>query len=356
VKALVLHGPEDLRVESVPEPGLVRPGEVKLRNLYAGICGSDLHEFRRPMLTTAEPHPLTGASLPQIPGHEYSGEVLEVGEGVDSVSVGDRVAVMPLFFCGECQPCTSGRQQSCAKLGAVGMNWDWGGMAEQSVVREHQVAVLPKEMSDQAGGMVEPAAVAIHSVTVAGVRPGDVVLVAGGGPIGQLVVLAALAAGAGRVYLSETSETRRRSAEEIGVTGSFDPLTVDVPDHLAELTGEGVDVAIDCAGNGPALADCIRAVRRGGTVMQTALHTKPAAIDARALTLRDITLRGANCFPVDSWPRVIDLISSGRMPVEKVISGVTDLDSAVGDGYAALLEPDAAQVKILIDTRSGSTT
>jgi (R,R)-butanediol dehydrogenase/meso-butanediol dehydrogenase/diacetyl reductase len=349
MKALVLHGAEDLRVETVPDPGALGSGEIKLRNLYAGICGSDLHEFHRPMLTTTEPHPLTGASLPQIPGHEYSGEVLEVGEGVERVAVGDRVAVMPLFFCGRCPACMSGRQQCCARLGAVGMNWAWGGMAEQSIVQEHQVAVLPPGMSDRAGGLVEPAAVAIHSVTVAGVNPGDVVLVAGGGPIGQLVVLAAIAAGAGRVYLSETAEVRRRRAQEIGVNESFDPLAIDVPARLAELTTEGVDVAIDCAGNGPALSDCIRAVRRGGTVMQTALHTRPAELDTRDLTLRDITLRGANCFPVDSWPKVIDLIASGRMPVEKVITGITDLDSALDDGYAALLDPDGGQVKVLID-------
>src|SRR5882757_1694774 len=349
MKALVLHGPEDLRVESVSEPGVVGPGEVKLRNRFAGICGSDLHEFRRPMLTTAEPHPLTGAQLPQIPGHEYSGEVLEVGEGVTNVRPGDRVAVMPLFFCGECPACMTGRQQCCVRLGAVGMNWDWGGMAEQSVVRSHQVAVLPAEVSDRAGAMVEPAAVAIHSVTVGGVRPGDAVLVAGGGPIGQLAVLAALAAGAGRVYLSETSEPRRRGAEEIGATEAFDPVAFAVPDRLAELTVEGVDVAIDCAGNGPALADCLRAVRRGGTVMQTALHTRPVELDPRELTLRDLTLRGANCFPIDSWPKVIDLIATGRMPVEKVITGVTDLDSAIDEGYAALLDPDAGQVKVLID-------
>jgi (R,R)-butanediol dehydrogenase/meso-butanediol dehydrogenase/diacetyl reductase len=349
MKALVLHGPEDLRVESVPEPGAPGPGEIKLRNLYAGICGSDLHEFRRPMLTTAEPHPLTGAMLPQIPGHEYAGEVLEVGEGVTGVEPGDRVAVMPLFFCGECPACMTGRQQCCARLGAVGMNWEWGGMAEQSIVKRHQVAVLPEGMSDRAGAMVEPAAVAIHSVTVAGVRPGDAVLVAGGGPIGQLVVLAALAAGSGRVYLSDTSEPRRRRAEEIGATATFDPLAVNVPATLADLTGEGVDVAIDCAGNGAALADCLRSVRRGGTVMQTALHTRPVELDTRELTLRDITLRGANCFPIDSWPKVIDLIASGRMPVEKVITGVTDLDSAVVEGYAALLDPDAGQVKVLID-------
>jgi (R,R)-butanediol dehydrogenase / meso-butanediol dehydrogenase / diacetyl reductase len=349
MKALVLHGPEDLRVEPVPEPGAPGPGEIKLRNLFAGICGSDLHEFRRPMLTTAEPHPLTGAQLPQIPGHEYAGEVLEVGEGVAGVSPGDRVAVMPLFFCGECPPCRGGRQQSCARLGAVGMNWDWGGMAELSIVKQHQVAVLPARMSDRAGALVEPAAVAIHSVTVAGVRPGDSVLVAGGGPIGQLVVLAALAVGAGRVYLAEISEPRRRRAEEIGAAAAFDPLSLDVPAHLLEHTVEGVDIAIDCAGNGLALADCLRAVRRGGTIMQTALHTRPAELDARDLTLRDLTLRGANCFPVDSWPRVIDLIASGRMPVEKVVTATTDLDSAIDRGYAPLMDPNAGQVKVLID-------
>lgn len=147
------------------------------------------------------------------------------------------------------------------------------------------------------------------------------------------------------------NQPRRLRAEQIGATGTFDPLATDVPARLLDLTVEGVDVAIDCAGNGPALADCLRAVRRGGTVMQTALHTRPVELDTRELTLRDITLRGAKCFPVDSWPKVIDLIASGRMPVEKVITGVTDLDSAVEEGYAALLDPDAGQVKVLIETR-----
>lgn len=350
MKALVLHGPEDLRVESVPGPKTPAPGQIRLRNLCAGICGSDLHEFRQPMLTTAEPHPLTGAKLPQIPGHEYSGEVVEVGEGVSTVAVGDRVAVMPLFFCGRCGPCLTGRQQCCDRLGAVGMNWAWGGMAQESIVAEHQVAVLPEGMSDRAGGMVEPAAVALHSVTVAGVRAGDTVLVAGGGPIGQLVVLAALAVGAGRVYVSETAEARRLRAQEIGADGGFDPRQTDVPAALRELTVEGADVAIDCAGNQPALVDCLGSVRSGGTVMQTALHTRPVELETRELTLRDITLRGANCFPVTSWPRVIDLIASGRMPVESVLTGVTDLDSALTDGYQQLLDPESDQVKVMIET------
>lgn len=349
MKALVLHGSEDLRVESVPEPGSTGPGEIKLRNLYAGICGSDLHEFREPMLTTKDPHPLTGACLPQIPGHEFSGEVIEVGEGVKSAKVGDRVAVMPLFYCGECLACVGGKQQCCIRLGAVGMNWQWGGMGEQSIVKQHQVAVLPPEVSDRAGALVEPAAVAIHSVTTAGVRPGDVVLVAGGGPIGQLVVLAAIAAGAARVYLSETIGMRRSKSEEIGVAGAFDPREVDVPAKLRGLTKEGVDVAIDCAGNQPAMSDCCRSVRTGGTVMQTALHTEPIELDTREVTLRDLTIRGANCFPVGSWPRVIDLIASGRMPVEKVLTSVTDIDSAVLDGYGKLIDPDGDQVKVLIE-------
>jgi len=338
MRALRLHGAGDLRVDTVADPGPIGPGEVRLRNLLAGICGSDLHEYVHPMLTTVEPHPLTGAALPQILGHEYSAEVLEVGDRVIAARTGDRVAVMPLFFCGECGPCRAGLPQCCGRLGAVGMNWPWGGIAETSVVQEHQVAVLPDAVSDAAGALVEPAAVAVHAVSRAPVRPGDSVLVAGGGPIGQLMCLAALAAGADSVHISEPADGRRRRAEALGAHA-----------WQADAFPDGVDIAIECAGNQPALRDCLAAVRRGGTVVQTALHTKPVELDPRQLTLNDITLRGVNCFPVDSWPRVIELVASGALPVERVVTGVVALGEAVEEGFDALLDPAGDQVKILVD-------
>jgi (R,R)-butanediol dehydrogenase/meso-butanediol dehydrogenase/diacetyl reductase len=350
VRAVTFHGQRDLRVDEVDAPPPPAPGFVGLRNLSAGICGTDLHEWQDgPLLTTVEPHALTGASLAQILGHEYSGEVTAVGDGVTSVRPGDRVAVMPLFFCGECASCRNASPQTCAVLGAVGYNWAWGGLAEYSVVAEHQVAVLPDELTNAQGALVEPTAVAVHSVSSAGVARGDTVLVTGGGPIGQLVALAATAAGAEDVYLSEANPRRLARAARLGLTDVLDAVAGDVAADLRERTGGGVDVAIECAGGTAPLGSCVAAVRGGGTVMQTALHTQPAAVDMRSVTLRDLTIRGANCFPVDSWPRVIDLIASGRLPAERIITGSVGIEDAIGRGFEALLDPDGDQIKILIE-------
>jgi (R,R)-butanediol dehydrogenase/meso-butanediol dehydrogenase/diacetyl reductase len=349
MQALRLHGNKDIRVEDVPEPtDELGSREVLLRNLWAGICGTDLHEYLDgPMLAAKTPHVLTGASMPQILGHEYSGEVLAVGDAVGAVKPGDRVAVMPLFFCGACLPCRSGRPQVCERLGAVGLSWRWGGMGQQSVVEEHQVAVLPDELSDIQGAMVEPSAVAVHAVSRAGVKLGDVVLVTGGGPIGQLVALAAVAAGAGAVYLSEPNPRRRARAERLELAGLLDPNEVDVAAFIRDVTGGGADVALECTGNAHAVAACIQALHPGGTMLQTGLHVRPAEVDLRTVTLRDITLRGANCFPVDSWPRVIRLIASGALPVERTLTAEVPLADGIG-AFNALLDPEGDQIKIVL--------
>jgi len=350
MKAAVYHGTGDIRVEDVPDPGDPGPGLVLLRNRLCGICGTDLHEFRHgPNLPTVEPHVLTGAAMPQILGHEFSAEVIAVGEGVSTVRAGDRVAIMPLFYCGACGPCRSGRPQVCTRLGAVGYNWPWGGFGERALVAEHQVAVLPDSLSDVQGALVEPAAVAIHAVTTAGVRPGDVVLVTGGGPIGQLVALAALAAGAAEVAVAEVSKLRRGRLDGIGVSFVIDPATTDTAAAVRERYPEGVDVAIECAGVEATLTACIDAVRRAGTVVQTALHARPATIDPRKLTLGDIRLVGCHCFPVTSWPRVIRLIASGRLPVERIVTGRVRLDTIVDDGFRPLIAPEGGHVKILVE-------
>jgi (R,R)-butanediol dehydrogenase / meso-butanediol dehydrogenase / diacetyl reductase len=351
MRALRLYGIQDLKLDQVSDPAEPGPGQVLLRNRLCGICGTDLHEYHDgPKLVTATPHVLTGATMPQILGHEFSAEVVATGDGVRSVSVGDRVAVMPLFFCGECSACREGRQECCTRLGAVGYNWAWGGMGEYALVGEHQVAVLPDSMSDAQGAMVEPTAVAVHAVRSAPVKVGDSVLVTGGGPIGQLVALAAIAAGATSVYISEPNPRRRARAEALQLLAAvLDPAAEDVVEQLHERHPDGVDVALECAGNERALAACIDSVRPGATVVQTALHPNPARIDPMRLTLRDVSLKGVNCFPVNSWPRVIALIASGKLPAERVITGQVSLDDAVDGGFGVLLDPAGDQIKILIE-------
>ena len=180
-----------------------------------------------PIVIPCEPHALNGSQLPQVLGHEFSGEVVEVGSDVDHVRVGQRVSVMPLLYCGECYYCRRGLNHLCQSMACVGLSYDWGGISELAVVPASHVSVLPDEVSDLQGALVEPAAVAAYGVDAAGVSPGDTVLVTGAGPIGALAALYSAAAGA-RVFVSEVNPVRADLARSLDVGEVVDPTSVDV--------------------------------------------------------------------------------------------------------------------------------
>src|SRR5437764_4756518 len=145
MKAAVYYGARDVRVDEAQAPdGPQGPHDVLLETKWCGICGTDLHEYAAgPIVIPSEPHPLTGARLPQILGHELAADVVAVGGEVTVTRVGDRVSVMPLLTCGRCHFCLRGLRHLCAAMGCVGLSWAWGGMAPLAVVREQNVAVLP---------------------------------------------------------------------------------------------------------------------------------------------------------------------------------------------------------------------
>jgi len=349
MKAAVFHGARDIRVDDVAAPGSVSAGEVRLRPFWCGICGTDLHEYAQgPIVIPSEPHALTGATAPQILGHEFSAEVLEVGADVRNVRVGDRVSVMPLIFCGTCYHCRRGRGHLCTRMACVGLSFAWGGLAEQCVVPADKVTRLPDSVSDVQGALVEPTAVAAYGVDRAGVRPGDKVLVTGAGPIGVLASMYAASLGA-EVYISEPNPSRAARARTLGIAGVLDPRQDDVVAFLRDQTeGIGVDAVIECSGSEPALQTALSAVRAAGHISQTGLHTRPAAIDPMLLSERDITLGGTWCYPVQDWPRIVDLIARGRIDVEKAVSAKIDLNDVVASGFDALLDPAGDHVKILL--------
>ncbi|HVX34267.1 MAG TPA: 2,3-butanediol dehydrogenase [Solirubrobacterales bacterium] len=354
MRAARYYGAKDIRVEEVAEPnGDLGPTQVLIAPRQVGICGTDLHEYvAGPIVTPAEPHPLTGAELPQILGHELSADVVAVGAEVTNVVPGDRISVMPLVFCGKCYFCRRGLNHLCVEMGCFGLSWDWGGMAGLGVVESYQAWPLPDEVSYEQGALVEPGAVAEWGVKQAGVGPGDTVLVAGAGPIGALTVLAAQAAGAGAVYLSEPNGRRAARAANLGAAAIFDPTATDVVGEVRERTeGLGVDVAIECAGNERALRACLDAVRAHGTVAQVGLHVKDAAIDAMELSHRELTLVGTWCFSVHDWPRIIGLVASGAYPVERAVSDHASLERVVEDGFEQLIDPAGDQIKILVETK-----
>jgi (R,R)-butanediol dehydrogenase/meso-butanediol dehydrogenase/diacetyl reductase len=352
MKAAVFHGEHDIRVEEVGDPSGLGPGEVLLRPLWCGICGTDLHEYAMgPIVTPATPHPLNGSVIPQILGHEFSAEVVEVGREVRRVAVGDRVTVMPLLVDHACHYCRRGLEHLCMKMACVGLSYAWGGIAELAVLPETILTVLPEEVSELQGALVEPAAVAAYGVDAAHVRPGDSVLVTGAGPIGALAALYAASIGA-RVFVSEPNPNRQRLIRSLGVAEVLDPRTADVAAELKDLhDGVGVDAAIECSGQERALQTALASVRSAGRVAQTGLHTRPASIDPMLLAQRDIALIGTWCYPVTDFPRIARLIASGRFPVEKVVTAKIAIDDIVENGFETLLSPSGDQVKVLVNAR-----
>jgi (R,R)-butanediol dehydrogenase / meso-butanediol dehydrogenase / diacetyl reductase len=350
MRALRFHAAHDLRIEDVPEPPAPSPGEVVVRVATCGICGTDLHEYMAgPIVTPVEPHPLTGAQNPQILGHEFAGDVMAVGAGVTRVAEGDRVAIMPLAYCGQCAYCRRGLQHLCATMGCVGLSHAWGGMAEIATVAEYQIVRLPQGVTYQQGALIEPTAVAAYGVERAGVGPGDRVLVTGAGPIGALAALCARTAGASSVYVSEPNPARRARAEALDVATVLDPSAVDVPEFLrAQSDGLGVDVAIECSGHQNGFTTAIRSLRRRGTLAQTGLFVGEASVEPMLWALNDLTIVGTWCYWVYDFERIAAQIAAGALPVERVVTSSVTLDDAPG-AFASLASGKADEIKVLIN-------
>ncbi len=263
MRAARYYGQHDIRVEEVAEPTIREPDDVLVEVAYCGICGTDLHEYAvGPIVTPTTPHPLTGVTLPQTLGHEFSAEVAAVGADVRDVVVGDRVAIMPAIVCGRCRYCRRGQGHLCVQFACTGLSAETGGLAEFALVKEYQVAKLPDEVSDLEGAVVEPAAVAAYGVERAGVTGGDIVLVTGAGPIGILSAMYASAVGASTVIISEPNQNRAALAASLDIGHVVDPSAGGLDELVGRLTdGDGVDLAIECSGSTPGLAACVTQTR-----------------------------------------------------------------------------------------------
>ena len=340
MRAAVLEAAGKISIRSVPVP-VPGAGMVRLRVRRAGICGSDLHYFE---------HGCCGAFVPTRPfvlGHEFAAEVAALGDGVDGLTVGDRVTANPARACGVCDHCKGGRGNLCRRtimLGSASTTPPTdGAFAEFVVVRADQCHPLPSGLDDGAGAMLEPLAVALHAVKRAGTVSGRRVLVTGGGPIGVLVALTAKAFGAVPVALSDVVEGRRATARTLGVEATLDPMSPRLLDEVRELAGEGFDVVFEASGAKAALRQAFDLVRSGGTIVQIGtLGTEEIPLPANQLMVREITLVGSMRYG-NVFGEAIRLVESGRINVRGLISDVRPLADVaealrVASGKSAVLK------------------
>ena len=237
-------------------------------------------------------------------------------------------------------------------MGCIGLSWAWGGMSQLAVINDYNANLIPDNVTDEQGALVEPTAVALYGVDRSKVTGGSTVLVTGAGPIGALVVLICNAVGASKIFVSEPNANRRNHIENLGVAAAvLDPKSVNVVEYIRENTeeGVGVDAAIECSGFEAALNACVEAVRNHGTVVQTGLHVKKALVDPARWALKDITIEATWCYEVTMWPRVIRMISGGKLPVEKIVTGRIEPEAIVEKGFRSLLNPSGQEMKVMVN-------
>lgn len=267
MRSAIYYGPHDVRIEDVPEPE-VGPGQVKLRVAHNGVCGSDLHEyFAAATFVPVEPHPQTGIKAPVTLGHEFSGTVVAVGEGVTDVAVGDRAAVRPTYSCGACASCRAGAPNTCRVLAFHGLSGPGGGLSEYTVVDAGMVFPLPEGVSLEMGALVEPMAVSYHAVKLSGIQPGQVAIIAGLGPIGVGLFFALRALGVTDIIASDPSTARREILRRLGAQTVVDPHETDLTQLSREMSDDlGAFAVFDAAGVGAAIISGIAALAPQGKV------------------------------------------------------------------------------------------
>ena len=345
MRAAVFHGNQDLRLEDVPEPR-TGPGEVKLRVLYNGICGSDLHEYYHgPMTTRTTPHPLTGVKNPVIMGHELSGEVVEIGSGIEDLEVGDRVAVEPVETCGTCMYCTSGEYNHCGLLAFHGYNRHSGGLAQLSVVKRSMAHKLPKSMTGQQGALIEPMAISYRTAERCRVEAGQTVAIHGAGPIG-IGVFFTLKRWGVRVIMVDPSPQRREALTRLGVPIVLDPRDGDVIAAIKDLTGgRGADTSVDAAGVPVAFKAALLSTKIGGRLIVVAIHQHPLVVAPFDMLMTEVQISGI-ALSNNTFPSVIEEMSRGTYPTEGWVETIP-FEHMLSDGFERLHRQGG--MKILVD-------
>jgi (R,R)-butanediol dehydrogenase/meso-butanediol dehydrogenase/diacetyl reductase len=301
-----LHTP--LALETLPDP-TPETSEVVVKVGRCGICGSDLH------MTEDAAY---GCKLGDVLGHEFAGEVVEIGRGVEGLRTGDLVSVIPLKSCGHCEHCRKGEVQWCAGFGLQG-----GGYAEYAITRPNQCVKLPVDVSLADGAIVEPLAVALHGVKLSGLKAGDKALVLGAGPIGLAVAFWARRLGAS-VAVQDIADFQRQRAFRMGASSFIvDP---DDPIGSAERAlGGKADVIFECVGAPGLIDQAVQQVRGRGTVLLLGLCTRPDPINSFAMLSKEVRLVTSAFFTVPEYEASLEVLAQGAIEPRLLVTDTISL-------------------------------
>src|SRR6266700_2781636 len=341
MKAAVYHGPLDVRVEEVPEPGPPGPDEVLVAPLMGSLCGTDVTEFVTgpKMIPLHQAHPVSGHQGLVILGHEFMGIVMQVGTAVTHLHVGQRVVPGAGRCCGTCSLCLAGRTNICERSVLYGIHTH-GGLAERVKVPARMCVAVPEACSNEAAALAQPCAVAIHAIDRSGIAPGQSVALFGVGGIGGFLLAALLARTQGDLSLIvlDVDERKRQLAERVGASSS----TFITADQFTETAiwnltaGRGVDLAIEASGSSVAVCQALSAVRKGGTLLQVGIPAEPVSLPLGQVVPREVTIVTTNGMVCEvDLPLALALLSQTGLATQ-IIDRIIPLDTLVPDGLEPL--------------------
>jgi len=341
--AAVYHGPNDIRLEQVPEPS-VGPGDLLVKVSAAGICGTDLRIVRGD-------HRKLPVGATRIPGHEVVGTIEKVGAEVKALAVGQVVFIAPNIGCGHCRQCVLGSTNLCENLEAVGITLD-GGFAEfmrvpAAAVLQGNVMPLNQDVDPAAAAMIEPFACVLRGQDAIQIHPGEVILVMGAGPIGVMHVKLARLRGAGRILVSEPVQRRAAQVSRMGADRVVNPAEEDLAAIVVEETrGQGADVVIVAAPVHAAQESALHLAGVGGRILFFGGLPKDRpkiAFDSNLVHYKELVVTGTTACSTGDCLRATGIVNSGRMDLSDVVSHRFPL-AAAADAFAAAESRDSLKV------------
>ncbi len=329
MKSLILKAVNKLELcEDSPEPILSKE-EVLIKVKCCGICGSDLEAYRYGKVL-----------MPLILGHEFTGEIMEVGAKVEGWRVGDRVTAYPGEFCGKCYYCKKGQENLCRKtIMGLGITVN-GALAEYVKVPAKLICKLPESVRYEEGALVEPLSVAYHGVKLSGIQPTDTVVVIGTGSIGLCTIQALKLLNLEVIYFIEPSEFNRNLALQMGAK------EIDRP---AQLNKVGPDFVFDCAGFPKTYQNDLQIIRNGGTVILLGVHFDPVPISFLQLIAKEVIMKGSFGYSFQEFKEVLSFMEQGKFQTDLIISKKVKLEKAIEEGFHELLSSKRRAAKILIE-------
>ncbi len=337
MRAAILFDHNDLRVENTRVPQ-VSNHEALIRVHACGVCGTDYH------IMTGE----FGSNRPVVMGHEFAGEVVEIGSEVRNVAIGQHVTADINISCGQCFFCRMGQKIMCPELRQIGSTVD-GAFAEYIKVPIGQVYALPESMSWDAGAYVEPLACVLRGLEVLEVRPGSTIAVIGGGPMGLAFCQMLNLQGAAKIILSEPNKLRREKALRSGASIVVDPVNEALADAAKrETEGRGVDYVVEAVGSTNTFQQACEIVRRGGRILVYGIAPaeKEVSIKPRQIYNKELSIVSSFCGTYQTWPQAISLLSRGRFDPSLIITQFVEL--AQSANVVRKLNSDLANIKTIV--------